>query len=141
MNTSKKTALGLLGAAATAAFVVGATAPAMADDHTQSWDTTTTETKTRILESLDILNESPVVIAPEVSTGDVASGDVTTGDVLSGNVVGSGNDTAIGSGNDTGVNVSDVVDNTVGDLTGDVGLDVGDLLDSIDVSLDNMFED
>lgn len=153
MNTSKKTALGLLGAAATAAFVVGATAPAMADDNTQSWDTTTTDVKTRILEQLGVSNESPIVVAPEVSTGDVNTGDVNTGDILSGilsgnevgngNVVGSGNDTAIGSGNDTGVNVSDLVDGTVGDLTGDlgVGLDVSDLLDSIDVGLDNMFED
>jgi hypothetical protein len=151
MNTQKKTALGILGATAATAFVLGATAPAMADDTTQSWSADTTETKTRILESLGISNESPVVVAPEVSTGDVSTGDVHTGDILSGilsgnevgngNVVGSGNDTAIGSGNETGLNVSDLVDGHVGDITGDLGVDVSDVLDSIDVSLDNMFED
>lgn len=155
MNTQKKTALGILGATAATAFVLGATAPAMADDTTQSWSSDTTETKTRILESLGISNESPVVVAPEVSTGDVHTGDILSGilsgnEVGNGNVVGSGNDAAIGSGNETGLNVSDLVDGDVGDITNDLGLgdvtsdlgvDVSDLLDSIDVSLDNMFED
>ncbi len=147
MNTRKKTALGILGAAATTAFVLGATAPALADDTTQSWSADTTQTKTRILESLGLSNESPVVVAPEVSTGDVHTGDVLSG-VLSGNdvgndnVVGSANDTAIGSGNHTAIDgvdldASDLFDSTVGDVTGDVS----DLLDELDVTLDTMFED
>lgn len=157
MNTSKKTAFGILGVAATAALVAGASVPAMADDHTSSADTTTT--KVRILESLGLSNESPVVIAPQVGTGDVLSGGVANGNEFgNGNVVGSGNDTAIGSGNDTAIDgidstvsdvvdgsVSDLVDGTVGDITGDLDLggitgDVSDLVGDLDLGLDTMFD-
>lgn len=154
MNTRTKTAFGIIGVAATAALAVGVTAPAMADDSESTstiWNTTKT---TELLGGTydggayhggdltggDVSNESPVVVAPQVSTGDILSGVASGNEVGNGNVVGSGNDTAIGSGNDTaidGVDASEVVDGTVGDITGDVS----DLLDDIDVSLDTLFED
>ncbi len=147
MNTRKKTALGILGAAATAAFVAGAATPALADDTTQSWSNDMTTTKTRILETLDLSNESPVVVNPEVATGDVHTGDILSGvlsanEVGNSNVVGSGNDSAIGSGNTTAVDgidaqVDDVVDSTVGDITGSVD----DILGDLDLGLTNLFED
>jgi hypothetical protein len=151
MNTRKKTTFGILGATATAALALGVSAPAMADDHDSSTDYTQTSSYTKVLNKVlgdvGFSNESPVVVAPEVLTGDVHTGDVLSGNangnhVGSGNVIGSGNDTAIGSGNHTAidgvdVDASDFFDSTVGDITGDVS----DLLDDIDVSLDNMFED
>jgi len=145
MNTSKKTAFGILGVAATTALIAGASMPALADDHDSS--TTVTETKTRILGDLGLSNESPIVIAPQVATGDVATGDIGSNNgngnhVGNGNVVGSGNDTAVGSGNTTGIrgvdiDTSDLFDSTVGDVT----VQVSDVLDDIDVMLSNLFED
>lgn len=150
MNTRKKTAFGILGTAATVALVAGASVPAMADDH----ESNVSETKliAKLLGDVGLSNESPVVVAPQVGTGDILSGNGNGNHVGSGNEIGSGNDTAIGSGNDTAIdgvdasdlvdsNVSDLVDSTVGDITGDLTTDVSDLLDSIDVSLDGMFED
>jgi hypothetical protein len=147
MNTPKKTALGILGVAATAALIGGASMPAMADDTTQSWSSDTTTTKTRILGDLGLSNESPVIVNPNVETGDVHTGDILSGvgsanEVGNGNVVGSGNDSAIGSGNTTGIDgidthVSDVVDSSVGDVTGSVS----DLLGDLDLGLTGMFED
>jgi hypothetical protein len=153
MNTSKKTAFGIIGVAATGALIAGASLPAMADESesTSTWTHVTTTKTTELLGGTydggdytggDVSNESPVVVAPEVSTGDILSGVLSGNEVGNGNVVGSGNDTAIGSGNDTAidgvdVDASDLVDGTVGDITGDVS----DLLDDIDVSLDGMFED
>lgn len=149
MDTSKKTAFGILGVAATAALVAGVTAPAMADDSTTStWsEYTTTLTGALTGGDLGFSNESPIVIAPEVSTGDVLGGDILSGNETgNGNVVGSGNDTAIGSGNTTGIDgvdidASDLFDSTVGDITGNVTGQVSDILDSVDASLEGMFED
>ena len=179
MNTRKKTAFGILGATATAALAFGAATPALAGDdrgHTHGkmthGDHTTTSTwsqydywtqRDTTLKGGDVTggdlhysNESPIVVAPEVSTGDILDGGILSGnangnhvgsgnEVGNGNVVGSGNDTAIGSGNTTGItgvegvdiDTSDLFDSTVGDITGDVS----DLLDDIDVSLKGMFED
>lgn len=142
MNTTKKTAFGILGAAATAALAFGVSTPAFADDHDSSTDYS--KILTKVLGDVGLSNESPIVIAPDVSTGDVLTGDVLSGnangtEVGNGNVVGSGNDTAIGSGNDTGIDVgvSDLLDSTVGDVTSDVS----DLLGDLDLRLDTLFED
>jgi hypothetical protein len=131
MNT-KKIALGITGATAAALLTVGAVAPAMADDHTSSSDTTTTAVRalgdTWLTNHLvgDVSNESPVVVAPSVDTGDIASG----------NAVASGNDTAVGSGNTTnvGTSVSDLVDGTVGDISSDVSDLVDDVMSDVDLS-------
>jgi hypothetical protein len=151
MNTSKKTAFGIFGVAATAALVAGTTMPAFADDTNVSTSQDTTTTKTRILDQLGLSNESPILIAPEVGTGDVLSGNANGNHVGSGNetangnVVGSGNESVVGSGNTTAVegigdvtnNVGDVTANVsditahVEDLTGDISNDVNDLLDSV----------
>lgn len=156
MEFRKKTAFGVIGAAATAALVTGTALPAFADDHesTTVSRSSATHVVTKLLGDVGASTESPVVVAPEVGVGDVLSGtEVGEGalsgnhvgsgnETASGNVVGSGNDTAIGSGNDTAidgvdVDLSDLFDGSVGDVTGDVS----DLLDDIDVSLDGMFED
>ena len=152
MNTSKKTAFGILGVAATTALVAGASLPAMADDRdsstTSSWSEYTTML-TGALQGGDLgfSNESPVVIAPETNVGDVLGGDILSGNETgNGNVVGSGNDTAIGSGNTTAIDgvdatVSDVVDSTVGDITGDVSGMVDGLIGDLDLDITSLFED
>ena len=125
MNTMKKTAFGITGAAAAALLTLGAVSPAMADD--------TTTTATRALGDIsvghllgDVSTSSPVVVAPSVDTGDIASG----------NAVGSGNDTAVGSGTTTnlGAGVSDLVDGSVGDISGDVSDIVDDVTGDLDLS-------
>ena len=141
---TKKTVLGTTGVAAAALLVGGFAAPAMADTSSDTESTWTT-TNTSILESLDRIIgigdiSSPVVVAPDVSTGDVLSGDVTA-PVGSGNDTsignGSGNGNSAGNGNSTGNgnsasgsvddivdNVTDVdVDDLLDDVTGDLGLD------------------
>ena len=145
MNTSKKTAFGILGVAATTALIAGASMPALADDHDSSTDVTTT--KTRILESVGISNDSPFVVNPDVSTGDVHTGDILSGnangnEVGNGNVVGSGNDTVVGSGNTTAIDgidahVSDLLDSSVGDISGHVN----DLIGDLDLGITNLFQD
>lgn len=150
MNTRTKTALGIAGA--TALLVTGMASPALADT-VNSEDTRSTKLLTKVLGDVGISTESPISVAPEVSTGDILSGNETA----SGNAVGSGNESAIGSGNDTaiggidasgtdlggidlgglGVDVSDLVDGTTGDVTGSVS----DLLGGLDTSLEGMFED
>lgn len=144
MNTTKKTAFGILGVAATAALVAGASVPAMADDHDSS--TSATHTMTEILRTLDLSNASPIVIAPQVGTGDILGGDILSNNgngnqVGNDNVVGSGNDTTVGSGNTTGIDgvdidASDLFDSTVGNITGEVS----GLLDDVDLMLNNLFE-
>lgn len=148
MNTSKKTAFGILGAAATGALVVGASLPAVADDHdsssSSSWKHYVTTQQVELLggtyEGGDIGNESPVVVAPEVgvlngsSVGNIAGNEVGNGS-LNGNHVGSGTTTGIDG---VDLDASDVVDSTVGDITGDVS----DLLDgTLGIALEGMFED
>ena len=145
MNTRKKTAFGILGVTATAALVTGGALPAMADDHDSSTDVT--KTITRILGDVgitggDVTTGAPVNVAPEVHVGDIGSGNaIGSGNELNAPLL-SGNDTAVGSGNDTSVGdigavgVSDLLDGSVGDISGSVS----DLLDSIDVSLDGMFD-
>lgn len=147
MNTRKKTAFGIAGAAATALLVTGMASPALADTVTTE-ESTHTKLLTKVLGDIGVSTEAPVVVAPEVSTGDVLSGNETA----SGNAIGSGNDSAIGSGNETGIGgvdvggldlggidlgVQDVVDGTVGDISGSVS----DLLGDIDASLEGVLED
>lgn len=158
VNTTKKTAFGLAGAAGAALLTVGFASPAMADtntEHSESTDSSSTVTHiltgTELREIFgigDISNASPIVLAPEV--GDVGSGNA----IGSGNDVtapiASGNDTAVGSGNDTAVgnnsgngnsvgnvsnDVSDVVDTTT-DVTGDVSNDVSDIVDDVTGAVD-----
>lgn len=161
MNIRTKTAVGILGATATAALAVGVASPALAGDHRSpattghGGDHASSSTwsqhdywsqRETTLTGGDISNESPVVVAPQVHTGDILGGGILNGnEVGNGAVVASGNDAAIGSGNTTGiagvegvdVDASDLVDSTLGDLTGSVG----DLLDDIEVTLDGMLGD
>ncbi len=145
-NITKKTAFGITGAAAATLMVAGFAGPAMADDTTSSWDTSTTTTSTNLDDLFrvgDISNDVPLVLAPSVGTGDV----------LSGNALLSGNDVSapIASGNDTSVsdvgNVSDIGNGDIGNGTsisgGDIGASVDDLVDggNIGTNVDNLVGD
>ena len=137
---TKKTALGITGAAAATLMVAGFATPAMADDTTSSWDysssTSTTATSLAdLFRTGDVSNDSPIVLAPSI--GDVGNGNA----LLSGNdvsaPVASGNETVlndIASGNsasDIG-NVSDVGNGT-SVSGGDIGASVDDLVDGGDI--------
>lgn len=117
MNT-KKTAFGIIGAAAAGLITLGLAAPAMAstsdDRHSSSQSSTSTtnsssqysyeQMMTRITEILNgNTSSSPVVISPQIGIGDVASDNaVNSGNSYDVPVL-SGNDTALGSGNTTAV--------------------------------------
>jgi hypothetical protein len=139
---TKKTILGTTGVAAAALMVGGFAAPAMADtshESTSTWTTTSTslfESLDRIVALGDVSNSSPIVVAPEVSTGDVLSGDVTApvasgNETSAGNGNSTGNGTSAGNGTDVSNSVDDIVDSVtdvdvsdiVDDVTGDLGLD------------------
>lgn len=142
---TKKTAFGLTGVAAATLMVAGLATPAMADDTTSSWDTTTTSTSLAdLFRTGDVSNSSPIVLAPSV------------GDVGNGNHLLSGNDVSapVASGNETVINdvasgnsVSDIGNGTSvtgGDINGgDIGASVDDLVDggSIGANVDNLVGD
>lgn len=136
MNT-KKTALVLTGAAAAGLLTLGAVAPAMADSGDDNSSSSTTSA-TKILGDVtahdflgDVSNSSPVGIAPQV--GDVASGNaVGSGNDVSAPLV-SGNETSVGNGTSVGTDVVDLVDSSVGDISGDVSDIVGDATSGIDL--------
>ena len=139
---TKKTALGITGAAAATLMVAGFATPAMADDTTSSWDysssTSTTATSLAdLFRTGDVSNDSPIVLAPSI--GDVGNGNA----MLSGNdvsaPVASGNETVlndIASGNsasDIG-NVSDIGNGNGTSVSGgDIGASVDDLVDGGDI--------
>jgi hypothetical protein len=119
MRTNLKTRLGLIGAGTgvAALAVTGLALPANADDTSVNQDSSTTETTTDLVSSLDAFqawlsdtlaaNDNTVApvtgVSPDTSVGDVSLVEgPLVGDVLSNNQapVGSGNDTPIGSGND-----------------------------------------
>jgi hypothetical protein len=150
---TKKTAFGITGAATATMLVAGFASPAMADDTSNSWDsssqaTTTTTSFADFFRTGDASNESPIVLAPSI--GDIGNGNV----LLSGNdvsaPVASGNETVlndIASGNSvSGNSVSDIANGTSvsgGDLgasVGDLGASVDDLVDGGDIgaNVDNL---
>lgn len=153
MNTFKKSAIVVTGAAAACLMALGASAPAFASGGhgggSYQWNDWS-----RAYSSSEV-TKTNVVVAPDldVLTGDIGNGNVigSGNDTLNGNL--SGNETAIGNGNETAIgnvsdvadvsdvgNVSDVVDN-VTNVT-DV-VDVDDILSDISgwVNLEGMFED
>jgi hypothetical protein len=154
VNTTKKTAFGIAGAAAATLLTVGFAAPAMADT---SSDSSTTESMSSWSSVTDLTNDlttalstgdlftTPVVIAPNVDTGDLSVGDVASGNqapIASGNEVAapvaSGNETSVtapvASGNETGNGNSvanPTTDTSVGDLTSNIGTEVQDLVGGV----------
>lgn len=158
-NVTKKTAFGITGVAAATLMVAGFAAPAMADDTTSEYTSSTSATSlTSSLSDLFRTGDvsSPIVLAPSVS-------DIGNGALLSGNDVSAPVSAPIASGNDTSVsdigNVSDVANPSVGDIAGgsvetgsvnggdinggDIGTSVDDLVDggNIGTNVDNLVGD
>ncbi len=139
-NITKKTAFGITGAAAATLMVAGFAAPAMADDTTSSWETTSTDTSTSLTDLFrvgDVSNDVPLVLAPSVSTGDLLSGNDVAAPIAS------GNDTSV---SDIGNPVVNDIGGDVngGDITGgDIGTSVDDLVDGGDIgaNVDNLVGD
>jgi hypothetical protein len=156
MNT-KKTAFGItIATGAAALLTLGAVAPAMASDNTDSSSTSrVTHTVAqlvdgntgefsdtlRLVDLGTVSNSSPVVLAPSVSTGDIASGNaVGSGNDVTAPLL-SGNDSAVGSGNSgsvstgsIGTSVSNLVNGAVSGnsgSTGDISGSVSNLVNSI----------
>jgi len=156
---TKKTAFGITSVAAAAVMVAGFAAPAMADDTTSEYSSSTSATSltsslSDLFRSGDV--SSPIVLAPSVS-------DIGNGALLSGNDVSAPVSAPIASGNDTSVgdigNVSDVANPSVGDIAGgsvetgdvtggdisggDIGTSVDDLVDGGDIgaNVDNLVGD
>ncbi|WBU37046.1 hypothetical protein [Homoserinibacter sp. YIM 151385] len=158
MNTTKKTAFGIVGAAGAALLTVGFASPAMAATDVETNDSHDS-TATHLLSGSeftdlfgigDVTNASPIALAPEISTGDIASGNATasgndvTAPVASGNETnaGNGNEANVGNGSGNGNSVgnvtndvSDVVDTTT-DATTDVTTDVKDVVKDVTNAVD-----
>jgi hypothetical protein len=141
---TKTTAFGVTGAAAAALMVAGFAAPAMADDVSSDYTSSTTTTATDLSDLFaigDVSNDAPVLLAPSVSVGDVANvSDIGNGALLSGNDV----TAPVASGNETSVDPSIGNGASVGNGTsvsgGDIGTSVDDLVDGgeIGTNVDNL---
>lgn len=155
MNTFKKSAIGVSGAAAACLLALGAAAPAFASGGHDQWGGGHDWTSYSKSYSSHSVKKTDITVSPELNVlnGDIGNGNAigSGNEFLNGNL--SGNETAIGNGNETAIgnvsdvadvsnvgNVSDVVDN-VTNVT-DV-VDVDDILSDISgwVNLEGMFED